>query len=574
MLRRLLRSAFRPHSSATPLVQRALDLRSQGRLADAEGTLRTAVNRHPRDAVAATNLAVALLEQNKGDEAVSLLEHAIECDSGCAAAHFNYANVLRVSGRLAQAIEHYRAAKNTDPEFSAAPEQLMQTLLEACDWDAARRIADELRDRVAARTDSEWMPFISPLTAVYLGLDDETSKRVAAYHAARVSPTGEASRTAAQHRRSPTGERLRIGYISRDFRDHPVGQLLRSVLSLHDRARFEVFAFSYGPDDGSIYRTSIAESVDRFVDIAFKNDQEAARAIADAGVDVLIDLMGHTTGNRLGILSRRAAPVQAHYLGYAGTTGAAYIDYFVSDPVVTPPSARTAFTEEIAYVPDCYMVSDGTDAAAARTGTRAEQHLPDNAYVFCNFGNASRLTRETFGLWMAALKGVPNGVLWLKRSHALVVENLQREAGRCAVDPARLVFAERTADKSAHLGRVALADLALDTLGWHNGHTTTADMLWGGLPVLTSPGSTFASRVATSLVRAAGTEELVASDADAYVASAIQLGTNRAASDELHRKLKGQRASAPFFDTARLVRGLEAAYDGMFAAKIRGSAGL
>jgi protein O-GlcNAc transferase len=573
MLRRLLSSAFQPRSSATPLVQRALDLRSQGRLADAESTLRAAVKRHPRDAVAATNLAVALLEQDKGDEAVTLLERAIACDSGCAAAHFNYANVLRVSGRLAHAIEHYRAAKNADPEFSAAPEQLMQTLLEACDWDAARGVADELRGRLSACTASEWMPFISPLTAVYLGLDDETSKRIAAYHAARVSPPGQGGRTT-QHRRPRTGERLRIGYISRDFRDHPVGHLLRSVFSLHDRARFEVFAFSYGPDDRSIYRRSIAQGVDCFVDIALKSDEEAARDIAQAGVDVLIDLMGHTTGNRLGVLSRRPAPVQAHYLGYAGTTGAAYIDYFVSDAVVTPPYARTAFTEKIACVPDCYMVSDGTDAAAARTSTRAEQHLPDSAYVFCNFGNASRLTRETFGLWMAALKGVPNGVLWLQRSHGLVVENLRREARRCAVDPARLIFAERAADKCAHLGRLALADLALDTLGWHNGHTTTADMLWGGLPVLTSPGTTFASRVATSLVRAAGIEELVASDADAYVTSAIRLGSHRAASDELHRKLNAQRASAPFFDTARLVRGLEAAYDRMFAAKMGGSAGL
>src|SRR5215212_3691162 len=173
MLRRLLRAAFQPRSSATPLVQRALDLRSQGRLADAEGTLRAAVNQHPRDAIAATNLAVALLEQDKGDEAVALLERAIACDSGCAAAHFNYANVLRVSGRLGHAIEHYRAAKNADPEFSAAPEQLMQTLLEACDWDAARRVADELRERVSAGPSSEWMPFISPLTAVYLGLDEE-----------------------------------------------------------------------------------------------------------------------------------------------------------------------------------------------------------------------------------------------------------------------------------------------------------------------------------------------------------------------------------------------------------------
>jgi predicted O-linked N-acetylglucosamine transferase (SPINDLY family) len=573
MLRRLLRSAFQPPSSATPLVQRALDLRGQGRLADAESTLRAAVDQHPRDAIAATNLAVALLEQDKGDEAVALLERAIACDSGCAAAHFNYGNVLRVSGRLDQAIEHYRAAQNADHEFSAAPEQLMQTLLEACDWDAARTLADELRERVSARTAAEWMPFISPLTAVYLGLDEEKCKSVATYHAARVSAPRVKSRPA-HHRRTRTGARLRVGYISRDFRDHPVGHLLRTVLSLHDRARFEILAFSCGPDDGSIYRRSIAESVGRFVDIASKNDEEAARAIAACGVDVLIDLMGHTTGNRMGVLSHRPAPVQAHYLGYAGTTGAAYIDYFVSDAIVTPPYAHTAFTEEIAYVPDCFMVSDGSDAATATTGTRAEQHLPESAYVFCNLGNASRVTHETFGLWMAALKGVPNAVLWLKHSHALVVENLRREAARFAVDPARLIFAERAADKSAHLGRLALADLALDTLGWHNGHTTTADMLWGGLPVLTSPGTTFASRVATSLVRAAGIEELVATDAEAYVKSAIRLGNSKAATDALHTQLIAQRASAPFFDTARLVRGLEAAYDGMFAAKIGASAGL
>jgi protein O-GlcNAc transferase len=573
MLLRLLRSAFQPRSAAEPLVQRALDLRSQGRFADAEGTLRAAVSEYPRDAVAATNLAVALLEQDKGEEAVTLLERAIACDPKCAAAHFNYANVLRASGRLSEAIEHYRAAKSVDPNFTAAPEQLMHTQLEACAWEGARTIADELRDKVSRGPPAAWMPFISPLTAVYLGLEDEQSKQVAAYHAGLAgssSPNGRMTRM----RRRQAGDRIRIGYFSRDFRDHPIGHLLRSVFGLHDRTRFDVSAFSYGPNDGSVYRSSIAASVDHFVDVARQNDEEAARAIADAGIDILIDLMGHTTGNRLGVLSRRPAPVQAHYLGYAGTTGASYIDYFVSDEIVTPRHSISAFTEVVAYVPDCFMVSDGTDAGTASTGTRAEQHLPEGAYVFCNFANSSRITRETFALWMSILKRVPESVLWLKRSHDRVVANLRDESQVCGVDPARLVFAERVRDKPAHLARLALADLGLDTIGWHNGHTTTADMLWGGLPVLTVPGKTFASRVATSLVHAAAIDEVIANDPEDYVFRASRLSNNRADSNALRDKLQLQRGSAPFFDTARLVRGLEQAYEGMFAAKIRNSAGL
>ncbi|MGZ5121311.1 MAG: O-linked N-acetylglucosamine transferase, SPINDLY family protein [Burkholderiales bacterium] len=573
MLLRLLRSAFQPRSGATPLVQRALDLRSQGRLADAESTLRDAVNDYPRDAVAATNLAVALLEQDKGEEAVTLLERAIACDAKCAAAHFNYANVLRVSGRLSEAIEHYRAAKNCDPDFTAAPEQLMHTQLEVCAWDGARTIADELRDKVSRGSPSAWMPFISPLTAVYLDLEEDEIKRVAAYHAglaASSSSNGGMTRV----RRRQVGDPIRVGYFSRDFRDHPIGHLLRSVFALHDRTRFHVSAFSYGPDDESVYRSSIAESVDCFVDVARQSDEQAARSIADTGVDVLIDLMGHTTGNRLGVLSRRPAPVQAHYLGYAGTTGASYIDYFVSDEIVTPPYSKTAFTEEVAYVPDCFMVSDGTDAETVSRGTRAEQHLPEGAYVFCNFANSSRITRETFALWMSILKRVPDSVLWLKRSHDLVVANLRRESQACGVDPARLLFAERVRDKPAHLARLALADLALDTIGWHNGHTTTADMLWGGLAVLTVPGKTFASRVAASLVHAAAIDEVIATDPEEYVSVATRLGNNRSESTALQSKLQLMRASAPFFDTTRLVRGLEQAYEGMFAAKMRDSAGL
>ena len=584
MLWRLLRAAFEPRSSAALLVSRALDLRGQGHFAEAERVLRSAVERYPGDAVAATNLAVALLEQDRGKEAVGLLERAIESDPHCAAAHFNYAHLLRVTGRLPEAITHYRAAKTADPQFAAAPEELMQTLLEACDWDGAQAQADELRGRIAHTPPSVWMRYMSPLTATYLGLAREQCKAVATFHAERAVPQWGGAVRGGGRPRSGDGaavapgraqrERIRIGYFSRDFRDHPIGHVLRGVFSLHDRSRFAIHAFSFGPDDRSEYRRIIANSVDVFVDLAAHSDEQAARTIAAAGIDILVDLMGHTTGNRLGVLARRPAPVQAHYLGYAGTTGAPYIDYFLSDEIVTPQHLHADFSEELAYIPECFMVSDGTQVRGAISSTRSAEKLPGDGYVFANFGNSSRITREVFGLWMQILRAVPGSVLWLKRAHTLVVENLEREARTAGVDAQRLIFAERLAEKTGHLGRLALADLALDTIGWYNGHSSSADMLWAGVPVLTAPGDTFASRVAASLVGAAGLQQWIAKDAEEYVATAVRLGTDPAQSAALRSALGAARASAPFFDTAHLVWGLETAYEAMFAAKMHRSAGL
>jgi predicted O-linked N-acetylglucosamine transferase (SPINDLY family) len=344
------------------------------------------------------------------------------------------------------------------------------------------------------------------------------------------------------------------------------------VLALHDRSRFEVSAFSFGPDDGSVYRRAIETSVDRFVDISGVPDADAARAIADASVDVLVDLMGHTTGNRLGVLARRPAPVQAHYLGYPGTTGAPYVDYFVSDAAATPQTLRPHFAEQIAYVPDCFLVSDGTDATDARRSSRAEQKLPADVFIFANFGSASRITREDFALWMRILENVSRSVLWLRNTNALVIENLRRDAQRARIDPQRLIFAERTSDKRAHLGRAALADLALDTVGWYNGHSTAADMLWAGVPVVTCAGSTFPSRVASSLVRGAGVPDLVARDAEDYTSISTRLAREP---DALHAlRTTVQSRAGVFFDTPRLVRGLEEAYAAMYAARISTPAGL
>jgi protein O-GlcNAc transferase len=562
MLWRALRTALKPRGSAESLVSRALALRRDGRNAEAEALLRRAVREHPHDAAAATNLAVALLDQDLGPQGVSWLERALEIDAHFGPAHFNYGHILRANGRLADAITHYAAAVGAQPAMPEASEALMQALLDACDWDGAERLANELRARAMREAPRDWMPYVSPHTAVYLGLDAAQCKAVAAFHAPQYR--GAAFANAAPR---AEGRRLRIAYLSRDFRDHAVGHVLRSVFAHHDRSRFEVHAYSYGIDDGSVYRKAIEASVERFVDIAAATDDEAARSIADAGIDLLIDLMGHTTGNRLGILARRPAPVQAHYLGYPGTTGADYVDYFITDAIATPPRLEAQFSERIAHVPDCFMVSDGADALAAAKSSRAEHGLPRDAYVFCNFASASRVNRETFALWLQILEGAPGALLWLSKPSAPATDNLRRAAIARGVDPERLVFADRVRDKSAHLARLACADAALDTLGWYNGHSTTADLLWAGVPVLTSPGETFASRVAASLVSAAGLHDLVAAMPGDYVDTAVALAHDPARTRALRERLLDARDCAPFFDTPRLVRGLESAYEAMCAAR-------
>ncbi len=558
MLRELLRSLFKP--AATRLIARGLALRQRGELPEAERVLREAAALFPRDAVAAVNLALVLLEQHQVTAGAAELERALQLDPANGAAHYNLANLLRASGRHDDAIDHYTRAAEAQLPVVQARQELMFALLEVCDWTRAQSQAERLRAHCRQQSPG-WERAIAPLTATYLELDADACKQVAAWHAT------EAARGATPIRRAALSNgdtRLRIGYCSPDFRDHPVGQLISAALPLHDRAHFEVCVYSYGADDGSTYRRDVAQGADRFVDVAGLSDVDAAAAIAADGVHILIDLAGHTTGGRLGIFARRPAPLQAHYLGYAATTGAAYIDYFISDAIATPPELGSAFTEQLACVPGCFMLSGGAPPPVAVAPSRAAAGLPDNVTVFAAFTNASRITRDVFGLWLEILRAVPDSVLWLKQANALTTQNLLTAARDAGIAPERLHFAQRLADKAGHIARLALANLALDTIGWHNGHSTTNDLLWAGLPVLTAPGRTFASRVGASLVTAAGLPELVARDTRDYVNIAINLGNDRAQCAALKQRLSVNRAHALFFDGHRVVAGLEAVYQEMW----------
>jgi predicted O-linked N-acetylglucosamine transferase (SPINDLY family) len=262
----------------------------------------------------------------------------------------------------------------------------------------------------------------------------------------------------------------------------------------------------------------------------------------------------------MAVLARRPAPVQAHYLGFAATTGAPYIDYFITDKIATPPGSADAFSEKLAYVAQCFMVSDGSEApdAVDRIAALADAEFAEDTLVYCNFNAASRITREDFVAWMDILRGVPGSVLWLQGANELTGRNLRAAASASDIDPARLVFARRVPTKREHLKRLSRADLMLDTISWHTGHSSTSDALWAGVPVLTVPGGHFANRVAASLVSAAELPELVRHDRSDYIHKAVELGHDRAALASIKRSLGERRAA--FFNTRKGVKELETAY--------------
>ena len=320
------------------------------------------------------------------------------------------------------------------------------------------------------------------------------------------------------------GSRIALGYLSADFRTHPVAQLIVETFERHDRARFAVHGYSYGRDDGTPFRRRLAGAFDRFIDLQEASLAEAVRQITADEVDILIDLTGYTRHARTAILAFRPAPIQVNYLGYPGTMGTATVDYILVNPFVVPPEQQPFFTEKLVHLPDCYQPNDGKREIASRAVSRVECGLPEKGFVFCSFNASYKIGPDVFETWMILLKAVPGSVLWLLEDNRFAPGNLRREAEARGVAASRLVFAPRL-PLAEHLARHQAADLFLDTFPV-NAHTTASEALWAGLPLLTIAGETFVSRVAGSLLRTVGLAELVTSCLDDYRAMALRLAND------------------------------------------------
>lgn len=357
-------------------------------------------------------------------------------------------------------------------------------------------------------------------------------------------------------------DKIRIGYLSNDFHDHATLLLLIDSLEAHDRARFELHAFSFGADDGKALRRRLRAAVHAFHDVSALSDIEAARAIHAAGVDILVDLKGFTQGARSGVLMLRPAPIQVNFLGYPGTLGAGLCDYIVTDAYVTPPATAADYAESFAYMPHSYQ-PHGRAPIAAPPSRRAAG-LPEEGFVFCCFNQPFKFTPPMFDLWRRLLEAAPGAVLWLLASER-AEGNLRGEALARGLDARRLIFAPDMG-QAGHLARLQLADLVLDTAPY-GAHTTASDALWAGAPIVTMAGNTFASRVAGSLLCAAGLPELIGADEEDYFAIAHGLAGDPARLAAVKARLRQGRLTAPLFDVAGYTSALERLYEAMWRAR-------
>jgi protein O-GlcNAc transferase len=363
-------------------------------------------------------------------------------------------------------------------------------------------------------------------------------------------------------------KKIRIAYLSADFHDHATAHLMAGLFDAHDRKLFEITAFSFGPDKKDKMRERLMAAFDDFIDIRSIDDNHVARMIREREIDIAIDLKGFTKDARVDIFAMRPAPIQVNFIGYPGTMGADFIDYIISDRVIIPPEMEQLYSEKVVCLPDTYQPNDDKREISQKPLLKAELGLPEKAFVFCCFNNNYKITPDIFNIWMKLLLHVEGSVLWLLDGGATVASNLRAEAKKRGVSADRIIFAPKMKLED-HLVRHQCADLFLDTMPY-NAHTTASDALWAGLPILTCLGQTFASRVAGSLLTAAGMPELITHSLDEYEKMALRLAREPQTLAAIKAKLSKNRDTCALFDTKRYTRNLEAAYIKMWEIAQRG----
>ena len=490
--------------------------------------------------------------------AYTLLAQAQSSDDFYAAA-----TVLKSTGHLDEARTALERALQLNPQDTNAKALLLQVLQFSCAWSEVEAQTEALGQEVYASDTLDERSHESVLSHVAWCMNEAWNLK--ALRSAALEQVGQSVEAAQKdtapcfnHQAHNWGQRLRIGYVSCDFHAHATMHLLAGVLAAHDRSRVEIFAYDHSPRDGSDLRGQFEQSVEHVVDIRAMSDADVAQRIYDDQIDILVDLKGITLNARLGIFVSRPAPVQVTYLGFPGSAGLPYFDYILSDALVTPDSSRPHYLEKLCRLPETYQCNNHQRLVASNGITRAEERLPEDAIVFCSFNQSYKIDRLTFETWMEVLRGVPNSVLWLLYLGDEPERNLKKAAQELGVDPSRLIFSEKVPGP-IHLDRLQLADIALDTRVY-NGHTTTSDALWMGVPVITVPGTHFASRVSASLLTACQLPQLIAKDMAHMAQLGIELGNDRHKLQALKQELRTKRFIAPLYDSERFTRHLELAF--------------
>jgi predicted O-linked N-acetylglucosamine transferase (SPINDLY family) len=519
------------------------------RFNEALAHLNEALRLEPDSAVFHASRGEIFLDTKNFDAALRDFDQAIRLEPQAARYHQGRAMVLQDMRRFPEAASAFDQALKLERGLPLLQGQALALRMAICDWRDFDKSLAELEASIA-RGVAASPPFSMLVTSV----SRQLQRQCAASWLAREGQTV----ASVPHRPNISGRKIRIGYFSADFHNHATAYLMAELFERHDKTRFEVIAYSFGPNIQDVMRARLRAAFDAFVEVGHLSDGDIAALARHDGIDIAVDLKGFTGEGRHKIFAHRAAPLQVSYLGYPGTMAADYIDYLVADPVLIPPEHQKDYAEKIIYMPQSYQVNDATRRIADSIPDRAELGLPETGFVFCCFNNNYKITPAVFDIWMRLLRALPGSVFWLLADNAAAVANLRRAALARGVAADRLVFAERI-DLAAHLARHAAADLCLDTLPY-NAHTTASDALWAGLPLLTQLGQSFPGRVGASLLTALDLPELITESPAAYEARALELARDPARLAGIRRKLWVQRLISPLFDAGRFARHLEAGF--------------
>ncbi len=512
----------------------------------------------PADPIVLNNRGALLERLGRDAEALDCYDQAIARAPGHADAYYRRGMLLERLARYEDAVTTYVKLIEIDPGYDYALGRLVHAKMHACDWlDLAEHIVALSSQVQAGKCASD------PLSYLAISAEPREHRLCAEAFAANRYPVPPPMRRFLNRKR----EKIRVAYVAGEFGEHALPYLMAELFERHDRTRFEIVGVSTGGNDHGPMRKRLEQAFDTFLDGSTKTDAELAKLIARSDIDIAVNLNGYSGNERTGVFALRPCPIQVSYMGFPGTMGVDYIDYILADRTVIPEDQYPFYAEKVVYLPDTYWVNDAKKEIAADTPTRSDAGLPESGFVFCCFNNNHKITPEIFTIWTSILRQVEGSVLWLFQGNAAATANLRAEAGRRGVAPERIVFAPKVSLKD-HLARHRLADLFLDTLPY-NAHTTCSEALWAGLPVLTCLGSSFAGRVAASLLNAVGLPELVTHNLEHYEARALELARNPATLTDIRDKLAENRRCYPLFDTARFCRHIEAAFSTMWDRRCR-----
>lgn len=528
---------------------------------DAIESYNMALRLNPEYVEAMLNRGVVLAEAKRHKDALLNYEELLKIDPNNDKALCNRGAILTDFKLYDLAIQTYEHLLRVSPDFDDALGLLCFAKLHACDWDNLdtyyTRIFEGIRSGkrvcrsqalLAMSNDPHDHLLCAQIFSSHSYLRQEPLWRGEIY----------------EH------SKIRIAYVSPDFREHPVGHLTAGIFEAHDRDRFEIIAISLGSNDNSHLRNRMVAAFDTFIDVRHMSSRSVAEMLRSMEVDIAVDLAGYTADSRADIFSYRPVPVQVNFLGYSSTLGVDYIDYIIADRFVIPEEAQNCYSEKVVYMPDSYLPTDSSVGIAERTPKREECGLPAQGVVFCSFNHDYKINSPIFDVWMRLLRQVPGSVLWLMKLNESAERNLQKEAVARGVEANRLIFATRVPSIEAHLARYRLADLFLDTTPY-NAHTTTSDVLRAGLPVVTCMGKAFAGRVAASLLHAVGLPEMVTNSLEEYENLALRLAQAPDELTDIRKKLRKNLTTSPLYDTEKYCRNLEAAYQTMWEFYQRGA---